>query len=444
MMCSNYLQEAFILRLYRTKNKTGFIKAFSESPTSFLLGFSRLNRVMRSCFLANVSLWPRFHDVVKQSLVIKEDLELKNVVEIQLNLTEEMREIQSNFLDLVSWSVSELKRLVPLLNYEEINAETALTGGFQKIVGAHLDVEWNTVNNKAKELLNDIKVFRLLLTYLTKFDCVSFYSVLCNYTSSEMAFKSSWVITASAEKIILAARRRILKPSKKAEQQNEGKKGTFRPEVHPKWLAVGEILNDIFSKSERKQQLCPDLDDDESDGGLQVLAGPPDLKTLIFAGDSKTCNILRDYLTDGSEEVLAKLVASSDNIKIDLPSELINKLKAADAKRREQSEPVNKRPKLAKDNGNEDGNNGNSLPKEEKGKEDIQITLTQIKRKYENRVEFFPCPVVIRPYRSVNEEEAFGVIETLARIKPDVIVIFDPGTESNHFMISVVLCYSFC
>lgn len=35
-------QESFILRLYRQKNKTGFIKAFSSSPISFKSGFCQV------------------------------------------------------------------------------------------------------------------------------------------------------------------------------------------------------------------------------------------------------------------------------------------------------------------------------------------------------------------------------------------------------------------
>ncbi|CAG7728085.1 unnamed protein product [Allacma fusca] len=423
-------QEAFILRLYRTKNKEGFIKAFSQTPTSFLLGFAKLNRVMRSSFLANVSLWPRFHAVVKQSLNLPGDDSLTHVVEIQLNLTEEMREIQTNLLDLVSWSVSELKRLVPALNDDEINAETALTHGFQKIIGAHMDAEWNTINNKAKELLNDLKVFRILLTYLTKFDCVSFYSALCNYTSSDMVFKSSWIVSTSAEKVIVASRGRILKqPKKTPNEQASGagsKKATFKPEVHPKWLAVSEILNDTFKQSEKRvaEIATEEMSDDDSSCGLAMKS--PDLKTLIFVEDSRTCSVLKDYLTDGSLEVMGKLVHNSDKIKIDLPPDLIAKL---NSKRKADSEPSAKRIKISNNKDNSEGvseagpsNDGCSKDK------DVQITLTQIRRKYET-VEVFPSPVMIRPYNNPNEEDAFSVNETLLSLKPDVIVIFDPELE---------------
>ncbi len=50
--------EAFILRIYRQKNKTGFLKAFSDNPDPFTIGFSPLATMMRNMFLRKASLWP--------------------------------------------------------------------------------------------------------------------------------------------------------------------------------------------------------------------------------------------------------------------------------------------------------------------------------------------------------------------------------------------------
>lgn len=53
-------QEAFILRLFRQKNKTGFIKAFTDKATSFSSGFCQVERVMRNLFVKKLYLWPRY------------------------------------------------------------------------------------------------------------------------------------------------------------------------------------------------------------------------------------------------------------------------------------------------------------------------------------------------------------------------------------------------
>jgi DNA excision repair protein ERCC-4 len=61
-------QEAFALRLFRQSNKTGFIKAFSNSVQSFTMGFGHVERVMRTLFVKELYIWPRFHSMVIQSL----------------------------------------------------------------------------------------------------------------------------------------------------------------------------------------------------------------------------------------------------------------------------------------------------------------------------------------------------------------------------------------
>lgn len=61
-------QEAFVLRLYRQHNKTGFIKAFTNNPQSFTVGFGHIERVMRTLFIKELYLLPRFHSLVIQSL----------------------------------------------------------------------------------------------------------------------------------------------------------------------------------------------------------------------------------------------------------------------------------------------------------------------------------------------------------------------------------------
>lgn len=52
-------QEAFILRLFRQKNKAGFIKAFTDKATAFSSGFCQVERVMRNLFVKKLYLWPR-------------------------------------------------------------------------------------------------------------------------------------------------------------------------------------------------------------------------------------------------------------------------------------------------------------------------------------------------------------------------------------------------
>jgi hypothetical protein len=366
---------------------------------------------MRHCFLANVSLWPRFHKSIKDSLAKASS----DVVEIQLNLTAPMREIQSNLLDLVSWSVSELKRLVPALNDEEVTTEVALTKGFEKIISMYVDPVWNTVSSKSKEIMNDLKIFRLLLTSLTKADCVSFFSLLCQHTSKDAAFKSSWVLTKYAENIILAAKARLFpvvdaKKGSDVPKSSNSKVPNFNPEVHPKWLALSEVLSEICIKQEKSEA------DSDCNFGAKI-------KTLIFAEDVKTCVVIRDYLSHGSDATLARIATNSENIKVELPPELAKKLDSIylENKGVKRFHHGKKPPgKVGRLNDDQDEAETTSGPTE------IQVTLTQIERKYED-IEFLQCPVFIRPLKSLSDSEAFPISETLDQLKPDVIVLFDPS-----------------
>jgi DNA excision repair protein ERCC-4 len=51
--------EAFIVRLYREKNKTGFLKAFTDQPEHIMSGMSPLKNIMKELQLRSVHIYPR-------------------------------------------------------------------------------------------------------------------------------------------------------------------------------------------------------------------------------------------------------------------------------------------------------------------------------------------------------------------------------------------------
>jgi DNA excision repair protein ERCC-4 len=99
--------EAFILRIYRQRNKAGFLKAFSDNPEPFTTGFAPLSTMMRNLFLRNVSLWPRFQVVVAQALEGKKKAE---VIELEVSMSDSMRDIQNAIMECVEVSIGELKK----------------------------------------------------------------------------------------------------------------------------------------------------------------------------------------------------------------------------------------------------------------------------------------------------------------------------------------------
>lgn len=52
--------DAFIVRLFREKNKDGFVKAFTEQPEHITSGLSPLKNIMKELQLRNVHIYPRY------------------------------------------------------------------------------------------------------------------------------------------------------------------------------------------------------------------------------------------------------------------------------------------------------------------------------------------------------------------------------------------------
>lgn len=152
-------QEAFALRLFRQKNKTGFIKAFTSSAESFSFGYGHVEKVMRNIFVRDLFLWPRFHALIQKNLKTYEPVS----VEFSIPLTLKMTQIQTHLLDLMNFNVKELKRINPLVDLEEVTVENCVTKKFQKILQSQLDTIWNQLSAKTKLLITDLKVLRSLM-----------------------------------------------------------------------------------------------------------------------------------------------------------------------------------------------------------------------------------------------------------------------------------------
>jgi hypothetical protein len=61
--------EAFIARLYREKNKTGFLKAFTDQPEHITSGMSPLRVILKELQLRTVHIYPRYEGLVYATCV---------------------------------------------------------------------------------------------------------------------------------------------------------------------------------------------------------------------------------------------------------------------------------------------------------------------------------------------------------------------------------------
>ena len=276
--------EAFILRIYRQRNKAGFLKAFSDNPEPFTTGFAPLSTMMRNLFLRNVSLWPRFQALVAQSLEGKKKAE---VIELEVSMSESMRDIQNAIMECVEVSIGELKKGNSGLEMEDWNVDSALHKQFDLVVRRQLDPVWHRVSWKTKQIVNDLTVLRGMLHTLLTYDAVSFNrhldTILAAHSpppGSTRQNQSPWLFLDAAHTIFDIAKRRVYtgKSGKGGAEDDD----SLRPvlEEQPKWAILSEVLEEI----DRDLYFNP------------VLRGDSNGTILIMCTDTAQCRQLREYL----------------------------------------------------------------------------------------------------------------------------------------------------
>ncbi|KAJ4298537.1 DNA repair protein RAD16 [Collariella sp. IMI 366227] len=277
--------EAFILRIYRQKNKVGFLKAFSDNPDPFTTGFSPLATMMRNLFLRKASLWPRFHVHVAQALEGKKKAE---VIELEVPMTESMREIQNSVMECVEVSIHELKKSNTGLEMDDWNLDSALLKNFDVIVRRQLDPNWHRVSWKTKQIVGDLTVLRGMLQTILALDAVTFLQQLDTIHAAHLPTpgmsrqtQSPWLFLDAAQTIFESAKRRVYSSSQRAGPETINI-DALRPvlEEQPKWAVLAEVLEEI----DRDLYFEPAARDD-SNGTI-----------LIMCSDTNTCRQLRDYL----------------------------------------------------------------------------------------------------------------------------------------------------
>lgn len=298
--------EAFILRIYRQKNKVGFLKALSDNPEPFTYGFSPLTAMMRNMFLRKASLWPRFHMSVAQSLEGKKTAE---VIELEVPMTDSMSQIQAAIMECVEVSIHELKKgNSGLLDMEDWTLDSALTKNFDAVVRRQLEPSWHRLSWKTKQIVGDLTVLRGLLHSIVSLDAVSFLQQLDTILAAHKPPPGStrqtqppWLFLDAAQTIFDLGKKRVYAAVGTAAAKAAAALGdaenqpsvpspsldTLQPvlEEQPKWAVLADVLAEI----DRDLHFDPSF---ASSGG----GGDSNGTILIMCSDTNTCRQLRDFL----------------------------------------------------------------------------------------------------------------------------------------------------
>ena len=258
---------AFVLRLLKERNRSVFVKAWSESPEAFTQGYAHVERIMRNLFVRRLYLWPRFHTAVVDSLQVS----APEVEEIRLTLSADMIGCQTALLDLLKMCLLELRRANPQLDLEELSLENALTRGFDGLLRATLDPIWHQLSWRSRQLAQDIKSLKMLLYHLVQHDAFMFYQLVESLREEgrRRHMGSGWLLLDQADKLVWHARRRV--------------QDRVLIEPCPKWTALKQLLRE-HSQSETAP-----------------------LRTLVLVEDSRTVVLVEHLLRLGQESLLKQL-----------------------------------------------------------------------------------------------------------------------------------------
>ncbi|XP_052776482.1 DNA repair endonuclease XPF-like isoform X1 [Mya arenaria] len=390
-------QEAFILRLYRQKNKTGFIKAFSHNASAFMTGYCHVERIMKNLFVRKLFLWPRFQANVQETL----EKHKVDVVEIHVQLTDNMVACQAALLDLINACIKELKRCTTAIDAEEITVENAIAKSFDQTIRLQLDPIWHQLGPKTKQLVNDLKTLRLILRHLTQYDCVTFFNMVNSVRTSEKQFgqNTGWLFLESADSLFVHARDRVYGNRDKEKKQNsdKGKNAleAAKLDVCPKWEALAEVMAEI---TDHNSKADPKL-------------GPG--RVLIAAEDDRTCAQLKEVLCEGADSLLARLYTKSLATKGEYIEEQ-KRIAQWKAKPVKDPDALSLTQMIAS---NMETGTGDSEPEE-------KPPCTSSDAYY----GILPDPVtVIHPLHGCSDP--FSLVRTLIEVQPRYVVLYDPDME---------------
>ncbi|PWN88390.1 DNA repair protein [Acaromyces ingoldii] len=319
--------ESFIARIFRQENKEGFIKAFSDEPEHFAGGLSPLQTVLGQLHMRRVELWPRFHKNIIRDLGKRR----ADVIELHQPLSRSMRNIQNAIVECLDATLGELKRGSSTIDVDDCTVENAIFRAFETIVRRQLDPVWHRLGPKTKQLVNDLRTLRSLLTYLITYDSVTFHSYLETILASQSSGSSSipgapkqnqspWLFMEAANVIFREAKARAFigdvkkQPSSQQSESNDGismeeEEAAFGPStssaaVRPWWLPPGvEPTLEELPKWHLLREVLDEIEQDihwtDTD-----LTGNKTNTILIMTQTERTCSQLRDYVSSMDASIL--------------------------------------------------------------------------------------------------------------------------------------------
>ncbi|XP_052118417.1 DNA repair endonuclease UVH1 isoform X2 [Arachis duranensis] len=316
--------EAFIIRIYRSLNRGGYVRAFSDNPHAMVSGFAKAERTMKFLHVRRLHLWPRFQVYVSQEL----ERDPPEVVDIRVPMSRYMVGIQKAIVEVMDACLKEMRK-TNKVDVEDLTVENGLFKSFDEIVRRQLDPIWHTLGKKTKQLVSDLKTLRKLLDYLVRYDAVTYLKYLDTLRVSE-SFRSVWLFAEASYKVFDFAKKRVYhlvrsdgtkvsevnksaknkkRKVKEDNKDSEEDDGTYSSsnaglvleevlEEAPKWKVLREILEEIEEERQKQGGLTEELlaEGKDTDNGI----------VLVACKDERSCLQIEECIFKSPQKVMSE------------------------------------------------------------------------------------------------------------------------------------------
>ena len=228
--------ESFIISLARSSG-VDFVQCLTDRAHTVAKNLEKLCGLL--C-VDNVELFPRFHELVKKDFE-RSSPKLDN---IEIEITDSMKELQRILLDLLSKSITEVRKSG--VDMGKYSVESLITWhGLQRWIDKDVQPVWDILSGSCKQAVNDIKELKQLLYALNYTNAVYFHFLLEARKKEHIEkHELGWMEWESSSSLFSLAKSRVYGP-----------KGELEIEIPPKWEAFTTMFNQLQKTRTNKSVL---------------------------------------------------------------------------------------------------------------------------------------------------------------------------------------------
>ncbi|KAL7469107.1 hypothetical protein ACHAXS_009356 [Conticribra weissflogii] len=355
--CVEKSTEAFILRIFRSQKyfmrvggmssggmdismgrpndaNVGFVKAFTDDPSSLMAGFAKVDKILKSLQVPSLYLYPRFHAAVAEELEKYPPI----VEELHQTLSPKMQEIQLSLAAAVRACVRELRKASSLVDISflfggerakkkrrrddgdfptgerkgagedggkqdwEITIEHCVSTNFDMLLMRQLEGDWHRLKPNTKQYITDLRYLRNCFHALIQYDCVQFWRFLegIKAISASSRTPSMWLMTPPGENVYRLAKERVyrvINGRKRNDHENgydSGRRLMPVLEETPKEKLLQQVLTEIENRWYAKRKRRDENNTRSCDSG----------NVLLMVKDEATLESIRSFLANGGKRTM--------------------------------------------------------------------------------------------------------------------------------------------